>query len=100
MSFAILTAGFTGNPNLSNPLGQMFWTNNVIVDGASHFSKWRSAPRTFYSGYALEAIKEVQVLTSRFSAEYGELFVSVTRVVMKSGSDDLRGSGLFLFQDD
>ena len=23
----------------------------MLVDGASHFSKWRSAPRTFYSGY-------------------------------------------------
>ena len=45
--------------------------NNVLVDGASHYSKWRGAARTFNSGYGLESIKEVQVLTSQFSAEYG-----------------------------
>ncbi len=43
LSLASLTAGFTGNPNFPSPQGQVFWSNNVIVDGASHFSKWRSA---------------------------------------------------------
>ena len=96
---ATLTAGFTGNPNHPSPHGQMYWTNNVIVDGASHFSKWRSAARTFYSGYGLESIKEVRVL-NRFPAEYGESLASVTTAVTKAGTNQLRGSALFFYQDD
>jgi hypothetical protein len=97
---AMLAAGFTGNPNYPNPQGQQVWTNNVIVDGASHFSKWRSAARTFYSGYGLESIREVRVLTNRFSAEYGESLATVTTAVTRSGTDQFRGSALLFVQDD
>jgi hypothetical protein len=96
---AMLTAGFTGNPNFPNPQGQMFWSNNMIVDGASHFSKWRSAARTFTSGYGLESIRDVTVLSNRFSAEYGESLATVTSAVTKSGSNDFHGTALFFFQD-
>ncbi len=95
-----LAAGFTGNPNFPSPQGQIYWTNNIVVDGASHFSKWRSAARTFYSGYGLESIKEVQVLTNRFSAEYGESLATVTSAVTKAGTNEFHGSGLLFFQDD
>jgi hypothetical protein len=54
----VLTPGFTGNPNAPSPNGQIYWSNNVIVDGASHYSKWRSAARTFYSGYPLELCRK------------------------------------------
>ena len=100
LSLASLAAGFTGNPSFPSPQGQVYWTNNVLVDGASHFSKWRSAARTFYSGYGLESIKEVQVLANRFSAEFGEALATVTSVVTKAGTNEFRGSGLFFFQDD
>ena len=95
-----LAAGFTGNPNFPSPQGQIYWTNNIVVDGASHFSKWRSAPRTFYSGYGLESIKDVQVLTNRFSAEYGEALATVTTAATKAGTNEFHGSGLLFFQDD
>jgi hypothetical protein len=97
---ASLAAGFTGNPNYPTPQGQQYWTNNVIVDGASHFSKWRSAPRTFYSGYGLESIREVRVLTNRFSAEYGEALATITTAVTRSGTDQFHGTALFFLQDD
>jgi hypothetical protein len=96
---AMLTAGFTGNPNFPSPQGQIYWSNNILVDGASHFSKWRSAARTFYSGYGLESIKEVHVFSNRFSAEYGESLATVTTAETKSGTNELRGSALFFFQD-
>ena len=95
-----LNAGFTGNPNFPSPQGQIYWTNNIVVHGASHFSKWRSAPRTFYSGYGLESIKEVHVLINHFSAEYGESLATVTSAVTKAGTNELHGSGLFFFQND
>jgi hypothetical protein len=95
-----LAAGFTGTPAFPNPQGQFYWSNNVMVDDASHFSKWRSAARAFDSGYALDAIKEVQVLTSRFSAEFGEALGSVTRAVTRSGTNTVNGSALLFVQDD
>jgi len=100
VQLASLAAGFTGNPSFPNAQGQIFWTNNVLVDGASHFSKWRSAPRSFYSGYGLESIKQVQVLTNRFSAEFGESLAAVTSAVTKAGTNQFRGTGLFQLQDD
>jgi outer membrane receptor protein involved in Fe transport len=96
---AALAAGFTGNPNFPSPQGQIYWTNNIVVDGASHFSKWRSTARTFYSGYGLESIKEVQVFTNRYSAEYGESLASVTSAVTKAGTNEFHGSGLLFLQD-
>jgi carboxypeptidase family protein/TonB-dependent receptor-like protein len=99
LPLASLAAGFTGNPLFPNPQGQYYWTNNVLVDGASHFSKWRSAPRTFYSGYSLEAIKEVRVMTSRFSAEYGDALATVTTALTRSGDDTYHGSALMFVQN-
>ncbi len=99
LPLASLAAGFTGNANFPNPQGQNYSTNNVLVDGASHFSKWRSAPRTFYSGYSLEAIKEVRVMTSRFSAEYGDALATVTTALTRSGDAEFHGSGLFFVQN-
>jgi hypothetical protein len=99
LPLASLAAGFTGNPLFPNPQGQFYWTNNVLVDGGSHFSKWRSAPRTFYSGYSLEAIKEVRVMTSRFSAEYGDALATVTTALTRSGEDVYHGSALLFAQN-
>ena len=98
IALASLTPGFTGNPVAPSPNGQIYWANNVLVDGASHFSKWRRAARTFYSGYSLEAIQEVQVQNSRFTPEFGESMASVTSAVTKSGTNERHGSVLFFGQ--
>ncbi len=98
ITLAQLTPGFTGNPNYPNALGQIYWANNVTVDGASHYSKSRGAARTFYSGYPLGAIKEVQVLTSQYSAEYGESLASITSAVTNSGTNTVHGSMLIFGQ--
>src|SRR5690242_18044612 len=92
LALTSLTAGFTGNQLAPSPQGQIYWSNNVIVDGASHFSKWRGAARTFYSGYGLDSIREVQVLTSQFSAEFGEALATVTLALTNSGTNTLRNS--------
>ena len=70
------------------------------VESATRFSKWRAAPRAFYSGYGLESIREVQVLTSRFSAQNGEALASVTNVVTRAGTDQWQRSVLLFVQDD
>lgn len=103
LAATVFSPGFIpslSNPNISASQGQDYWANNVLVDGASHFSKWRGAARTFYSGYALESIREVQVLSSQYSAEFGESLATVTSAVTASGTNQFRGSALFFFQDD
>jgi hypothetical protein len=92
MPLVSLVGGITGHPDFPNPHGQMFWSNNVLVDRASHFSKWRSAARSFSSGVPLEAVRQVQVLTALFAAEFGEGLASVTSVTTKAGTNDWRGS--------
>jgi hypothetical protein len=100
IQLASLAPGFTGNPAYPSPQGQIYWANNVLVDGASHFSKWRSAARAFQAGYGLESIKEVQVLANRFSTEFGEALATVTNAVTKAGTNEFQGAGLFFLQDD
>ncbi len=99
LHLASLAAGFTGPADFPNPQGQGYWANNVLVDGASHFSKWRSAARTFYSGYGLESIREVQVLTNLFSAEFGDALASVTSVITKAGTNQWHGSSLLFVRN-
>ncbi len=98
LTLTSLTAGFSGNPNYPSAQGQLYWSTNVIVDGASHYSKWRGAARTFYSGYPLEAIKDVRVLSSQYSAEYGEALASITSATSHSGTNQLHGSTLLFVQ--
>jgi hypothetical protein len=100
MPLISLASGFTGNADFPSAQGQPYWTNNVLVDGASHFSKWRSAPRSFYSGYGLESIKQIQVLTNLFSAEFGEAMASITSVTTKAGTNEHHGSALLFVRDD
>ena len=99
LPLASLAPGFTGHPNFPNPQGQMYWANNVVVDGASHFSKWRSAARSFSSGVPLEAVSQVQVLTGMFSAEFGESLASLTSVRTKAGTNAWHGSALVFARD-
>jgi outer membrane receptor protein involved in Fe transport len=100
LHLAALSAGFSGNKSFPNNNGQYYFSNNVLVDGASHFSKWRSAARTFHAGYGLESVKEVQVLNNKFSAEFGESMSTVTSAVTKSGTNDVSGSVFLFAQDD
>ncbi|MBI2189431.1 MAG: TonB-dependent receptor [Acidobacteria bacterium] len=100
MPLASLAAGFTGYPDYPSPQGQIYWAHNVLVDGASHVSKWRGAPRAFSSGYALESIEEVQILTNVFSAEFGDALASITNVVTKAGTNAWRGAALLFVHDD
>jgi hypothetical protein len=94
LPLASLAAGLTGHPDFPNPHGQVFWTNNVLVDGVSHFSKWRSAARSFSSGVPLEAVRQVQVLTALYSAEFGEGLASITSVTTRAGTNEWHGSAL------
>lgn len=87
-----LAPGVTGSDYWPTTSGQHYWAMNYLVDGSSNFSKWRSAPRTFYSGYSLETIKEMQVMGNQFSVEFGEGMSAINSAITKSGTNEFSGS--------
>ncbi|MEW6323149.1 MAG: TonB-dependent receptor [Acidobacteriota bacterium] len=78
---------FTGSRGRSNQ-----WN----IDGISNSEDISGYSR---QDLALDSIQEVQVLVNGFKAEFGSASGGVVNVVTRSGSNDLRGSGFFLFRD-
>src|SRR5437588_5937700 len=100
-NFAILTPGTVpdGTFGLISFRGISGLLNNSTVDGGDNnqafFSEERGRTRI---GYVVSqaAIREFQVNTSNFSAEYGRSAGGVINAVTKSGTNEFHGSG-FLF---
>ncbi len=100
-NFAILTPGATpdGNFGLVSFRGISGLLNNSTVDGGDNnqgfFSEERGRTRSAYS-ISQAAIREFQVNTSNFAAEYGRSAGGVINAVTKSGTNEFHGS-VFLY---
>ena len=70
--------------------------NNYLLDGIDN----NTSNVDFLSGVAyivkppIDAVDEIKILTSAFSAEYGRAGGAVLNTTLKSGSNQLRGSGV------
>src|SRR5690349_7609240 len=99
-NFAILTptAVPDGNFGLISFRGISGLLNNSTVDGGDNnqafFSEERGRTRAGYS-ISQAAIREFQVNTSNFSAEYGRSAGGVINAITKSGTNQFHGSGFF-----
>ena len=107
IDFALLTPGVTRDVRTGDIsfAGQRGTLNSLVVDGADNNNTFfgQSVGRTG-SGrapyqFSQDAVKEFQVNSSSFSAEYGRAGGAVINVVTKSGTNELHGSAFEFYRD-
>jgi len=101
---ALLTPGVvpTHDVNFSNTNGVGFSSNglrgrsnNFELDGQSNNDNSVSGPQIFFGNQ--DAIAEIQVIQSNFSAQYGRNTGSVVNYVTKTGTNSIHGSAFELY---
>ena len=83
--------------NAVNVGGGEVWNFGTYVDGTNNHSKWltlQRAPQLGSSGFAIETVKEVQIITNQFSAEFGGHSAGVASMITKTGTNDVQRLGL------
>lgn len=103
-NFALLTPGTVPDANfgLISFRGISGLLNNNTIDGGDNnqafFSEERGRTRINYV-VSQRAIREFQVNTSNYSAEYGRAAGGVTNAVTKSGTNQFHGDAFFFDRD-
>jgi hypothetical protein len=76
---------------------------NVQIDGAdgnfNFFGESRGGARIPFT-FSLESIREFQLITNGYDAEFGNYSSAVVNVVTRGGTNDFRGSALAYWRDD
>ena len=73
------------------------WNFGTYVDGTNNHSKWltlQRAPQQGSSGFAIETVKEVQLITNQFSAEFGGHSSGVASMITKTGDQRVQRLGV------
>ncbi|HEY0172481.1 MAG TPA: carboxypeptidase regulatory-like domain-containing protein [Pyrinomonadaceae bacterium] len=102
--FVRLTPGVTpeGDFGLNSFRGISALLNNNTLDGTDNnngfFSEERGRTRIQYS-FSQAAVREFQVNTSNYSAEYGRAAGGVINTVSKSGTNDFHGQVFYYIRD-
>ena len=69
-------------------------TTTFMLDGANNDEGW--GRQTAIAAVPLGAVQEISVLSNSFSAEYGWTAGPALNIVTKSGTNDVRGEGLWM----
>jgi outer membrane receptor protein involved in Fe transport len=67
--------------------------NNFVLDGTTNNNEWLGGTPAITP--SLEAVREFQMQTLNFSAEYGRTNGSVMNIVTKTGTNDFQGSAFW-----
>ena len=106
ISFAIITPGVTTDrtpqqgASATSGLtfaGQRARSNNITVDGLNNNDAALGSVRATFSQ---EAVREFQVLTNSYSAEFGNATGGVVNIVTKSGTNTFTGNAFGFVRDD
>jgi hypothetical protein len=87
--------GASGTSGLSFA-GQRARSNNITVDGLDNNDSALGSVRATFSQ---EAVREFQVLSNSFTAEFGKASGGVVNIVTKSGTNNESGNLFFFFRD-
>jgi hypothetical protein len=105
ISFSVITPGVTTDrtpqqgASATSGLsfgGQRARSNNIMVDGLDNNDLVVGSVRATFSQ---EAVREFQVLTNSYSAEFGKATGGVVNIVTKSGTNDFHGNAFFYYRD-
>ena len=105
ISFSVITPGVTTDrtpqqgATVTSGLsfaGQRARSNNIMVDG---FDNNEAAVGSVGASFSQEAVREFQVLTNSYSAEFGKAAGGVVNIVTKSGTNDFRGDAFGYLRD-
>ncbi len=77
--------------------GQRARSNNITVDGLDNNDSIIGSVRAVFSQ---EAVREFQVLTNSYSAEFGKATGGVVNIVTKSGTNMTSGNAFLFFRDE
>lgn len=103
-NFVLLTPGVApdGNFGLISFRGVSGLLNNSTIDGGDNnqafFSEERGRTR-ISSSISQDAVREFQVNTSNYSAEFGRAAGGVVNTVTKSGTNEFHGSAFYYLRD-
>ncbi len=105
--FKDLLALLPGNVEVPNErvsvLGQRGIMNSFNIDGAdsnsAFFGEERGGTRPPFT-YSQAAVKEFQVVQSAYNVRFGGASGGIINAITKSGTNVLKGSAFFFFQDD
>jgi hypothetical protein len=106
ISFSVITPGATTDrtpqqgASTTSGLsfgGQRARSNNITVDGLDNNDLDTGGVRATFSQ---EAVREFQVLTSGYSAEFGKASAGIVNIVTKSGTNQLSGNFFGFFRDE
>ena len=105
MGFSVITTGVSADHTPQQGVtttsglsftGQRGRSNNVMVDGLDNNDPVVGAVRATFSQ---EAVREFQVLTDSYSAEFGKSAGGVVNIVTKSGTNVFHGNAFYYFRD-
>lgn len=77
--------------------GQRASSTNVLMDGAANNDEFTASVG---QAIPLEAVQELSVITSNFSAQYGRATGGIVNLVTRAGSNQFHGSGDYFFRNE